>query len=254
MGRLFRADTYRLSRTKGIYLTLLAIILMGISSAVSKNVGGIDVNMNLIDTLHTGKWTLIHAMMAASLSVSVVLFLLIVVFVVTVGYEFSQKTYKNTLTSGVSRLTFVVEKFGIMLLTIFIMLLSYFVTVLIAGLIKGYPAGGSTGKVIQTLLTNTVSEAVAVAVIFAVATFVLALCKNIILASVMVLAWPIAISILAAETSWHWLKYINFFITVNDFAGGFLKWSQMAPYISVGVGIIVAAWLLTIVTLNHQEL
>ncbi|GEP19042.1 ABC transporter permease [Pediococcus argentinicus] len=252
--RLFTADIYRLVRTRGIYIAWAAIMIIAGAITNSQSVGGVMVGTESAPKYTDAQWSLVEIATRVSLSTSVVMYILIAVFVMTVGYEFSQKTYKNTLTSGISRLQFIVNKFIALLVIVFIMIFSYFGVAIITGLFKHSVIGGTVHHFWNVLITCVFSQTLAICVIFSLAVVVLVISKSLIISSIFIVAWPMIMTIVAVFSRWDWVKYFDFFTISNRLALGELTIDKIAPYLVVSVLTILATWLLTIFAMNHQEL
>lgn len=106
-----RTDFYRLRHTWGIYITLIVTIAYSVIITLNNIVGGIwvvPIPTKILNRLSNKIWTIKDGLSAVSMSSTLLMYVFIGIFVITIGYEFSQKTYKNTLTSGITRFSFVV--------------------------------------------------------------------------------------------------------------------------------------------------
>ncbi|EEI24978.1 hypothetical protein [Lentilactobacillus hilgardii] len=121
------ADFYRQTHTLGHYLLLILVILFSIVVVYSKQVGGVMVSapVDVLERLSTVPWTLLSGIHGLTISSSVLMYAFISIFVMVIGYEFSQQTYKNTLVSGISRSGFIIAKLVTMLLDIFMQIVIF---------------------------------------------------------------------------------------------------------------------------------
>lgn len=140
-----RADFYRQTHTFGHYLLLILVILFSVITVYSKNVGGIMVSApaDFLGRLANMQWTLLSGTRGLTISSSVLMYAFISIFVMVIGYEFSQQTYKNTLVSGISRSGFIIAKFVTMLLDIFIQVIAFYLAGILTGIALGRKIGTS---------------------------------------------------------------------------------------------------------------
>lgn len=125
----FRADFYRQTHTIGIYILCILVVLYSFLTVKNEMVGGIMMNGTTQDSFNGvfhGSWTQLLAVRALSIGSSILLYVFIGIFVIIFGYEFTQKTYKNSLTSGISRTGFFIGKYLTMLIDIIFLELLYF--------------------------------------------------------------------------------------------------------------------------------
>lgn len=250
-----RADLYRQLRTKGLYITASLTVLFSSLITGFQAAGGVMVsNVELLDKLTAGKWSVYMGFQSSVLGSSVLMYGFIGIFVIVIGYEFSQGTYKNTLVSGISRLDFVLSKYIVMLLDIFILLAIYFVCADSTGMIAGRRMG-STGA--QLAKDNGIAVLVTtffISVVFSLAITLLIATRSLIAAGVFIVLWPTAISIIAVLTHWDWLKYLDFFGAASGIGLGTIPKSQQLWYILVSVGLLVVSTAVSTVVMRRREL
>ncbi|WP_225429063.1 hypothetical protein [Lentilactobacillus hilgardii] len=106
---------------------MILVILFSIVVVYSKQVGGVMVSapVDVLERLSTVPWTLLSGIHGLTISSSVLMYAFISIFVMVIGYEFSQQTYKNTLVSGISRSGFIIAKLVTMLLDIFMQIVIF---------------------------------------------------------------------------------------------------------------------------------
>ena len=153
MMNQIRADFYRQRHTLGMYLIVLVTIAYAVWSVTSKNVGGVTLHgdNDLFGQIAAKTWTVQFGVQVANITDTLLLYFFIGVFVIVFGYEFSQKVYKNTLISGISRLQFVLAKYLVMLLDLLILFTVNFGIALLGGLVKGRALGASWPSVLNTM-------------------------------------------------------------------------------------------------------
>lgn len=129
-----RADFYRQIHTTGMYIMLVLTIIYAATTTLGQSVGGVTVRGDSGQFAQVGgkSWSVLTGIKVANMGETMLLYVFIGVFVIVFGYEFSQKVYKNTLISGISRLAFVLAKYLVMLLDLLLLFAVNFLTVLMA--------------------------------------------------------------------------------------------------------------------------
>lgn len=251
-----RADTYRLSHSVGFYLTLLVVI--GYSGLITKTktIGGIMVNANetALNRLSQANWTLLDGIRGLTISASMLMYIILGLFVITIGYEFSQHTYKNTLTSGISRFQFILAKYIILLISVFITILIYFLTVIITSLTIGRTLGTSWSHLLGTTLLTATTIAFFISVVFSMAILILVITNSTVISAVFIVLFPLAVTTIHMLASWNWLKYIDFFGASNEISLGNLSISQFGPYLLTCGIILVTCVAVSLLAIREKEL
>lgn len=262
MIRLMKADFYRLFHSKGFYLILLTTIGVAgvivasnfISIAVGitneETSGAIDT---VLTTYKTMKWNPELAL-KGSLSVSPILNYLFIGFFITIsGYEFSQKTYKNTLTSGVSRITFILSKYFTQLLSVLLGTALYLGSTVIFSLIKF----GITDVNIVELLKNagfaTLSLAFCISVILSLANILLISFTSSVLPTAFIVIYPFLIQIIGLVTNWSGIQYFDLLSTVQRMATNELYGNALIPYILVCLALVVGSIVVSAGVMKKKE-
>ncbi len=251
MMNQIRADFYRQRRTLGMYVIVLITIAYAVWSVTSKNIGGVTVHGddNLIAQIAAKTWTAQFGVQAANMSDTLLLYFFIGVFVIVFGYEFSQKVYKNTLISGISRLQFVLAKYLVMLLDLLILFTVNFGIALLGGLAKGRALGVSWPSVLNTMGLSIVAATFFLSVIFSLGVFLLIATGSMTIATIVVVIFPILVGVIHLIGEWSWLKYIDFLAVSQNLGVGSMEMSELPPYITVSLGFLIvmigsSAWLL----------
>jgi len=250
-----RTDFYRLSRSWGIYITLAVTIAYSIVIIVNNTVGGIMVTSDSMKSLDSNSvWTLKDGLNASTLSSSLLMYLFIAIFVITIGYEFSQKTYKNTLVSGITRFQFIISKYLMILLNIFVMTLVYFFTAIISGVITGRKVGMSWGSLLTQTLNHSIVIAFFISIVFGIAILILLATSSVVISSIFIVIFPVIISVLNNIVQWTWLKYIDFFTAAVKISLKLIPNSQLWNYVWVSLIILFVTMFLSIVIIRNKEL
>ena len=237
-----RADFYRQIHTTGMYIMLVLTIIYAATTTLGQSVGGVTVRGDSGQFAQVGgkSWSVLTGIKVATMGETMLLYVFIGVFVIVFGYEFSQKVYKNTLISGISRLAFVLAKYLVMLLDLLLLFAVNFLTVLMAGLVAGRPLGGSLGTLFGTFSLSFVAATFFVSVIFSIGVFLL--------------VFPLIVSVLHVLGEWDWIKYIDFFGVAQNIGVGGMKVSALPPYIAVSLVLLVVMIGSSALILRNKEL
>lgn len=251
-----RADFYRQTHTFGHYLLLILVILFSVITVYSKNVGGIMVSApaDFLGRLANRQWTLLSGTRGLTISSSVLMYAFISIFVMVIGYEFSQQTYKNTLVSGISRSGFIIAKFVTMLLDIFIQVIAFYLAGILTGIALGRKIGTSWGNLFSTTLLTAVIVTFFIDVVFSMAIVILMLTSSLIGSAIFIVAFPMLISILSMITKWNWLKYIDFFSVTVKISLKEITVNQFQPYIWTSFAILAVCFGLSLTIIKRKEL
>ncbi|RXT54972.1 ABC transporter permease, partial [Lacticaseibacillus chiayiensis] len=176
------------------------------------------------------------------------------VFVIVFGYEFTQKVYKNTLISGISRLQFILAKYLVMLLDLLILFTTHFAMVLIGGLIKGRALGGDWTTVFETMGLSIVAATFFLSVVFSLGVFLLIATGSMTIATIVVVIFPLLIEVLNVIAQWKWLKYFDFFGVSQNIGVGSMKMNALPPYIAVSFGFLIVMIGMSVLILRRKEL
>ncbi|OHY51931.1 ABC transporter permease [Lacticaseibacillus paracasei] len=250
-----RADFYRQIHTIGMYIMFGLTIIYSAMTTLAQNVGGVTVHgdSDQFAQVAAKSWSVLTGIKVANMGDTMLLYVFIGVFVIIFGYEFSQKVYKNTLISGISRLQFVLAKYLVMLLDLLLLFAVNFLTALVAGLVAGRPLGGSWGTLFATFSLSFVAATFFVSVIFSIGVFLLVLTGSILIPAIVVV-FPLIIGVLHVLGEWDWIKYIDFFGVAQNIGVGGMKVSALPPYIAVSLALLVVMIGSSALMLRNKEL
>ncbi|MBZ2199817.1 MAG: ABC transporter permease [Lentilactobacillus hilgardii] len=251
-----RADFYRQTHTLGHYLLLILVILFSIVVVYSKQVGGVMVSapVDVLERLSTVPWTLLSGIRGLTISSSVLMYAFISIFVMVIGYEFSQQTYKNTLVSGISRSGFIIAKFVTMLLDIFMQIVIFFLAGILTGMALGRSVGTSWANLFGTTLLTALIVVFFIGVVFSMAIVILMLTGSLIGSAVFIIIFPLLVSIISMISKWDWLKFVDFFGISVKISLKQLSVSQFQPYIWFSVAILIICFGLSLILIRRKEL
>lgn len=251
MIRLMKADIYRLLHTKGFFATGLAVMAYAIIQVITETSGGVGINQDLMSPAGAD---LKSAVNAAIFSSSILVYIFIGLFVMIIGYEFSQKNYKNSLTAGLSRFQFVFAKYlsEVIYLTLFILI--YFLTVIVTAYVKFGNTQSDFLSLIMEVLFLAVAFGLLISVVFSLATMLLISMGSLIVGSVFIVFYPLIIQIAYSLTSWEQLKYFDFLGFVQILATGQLTFEEIIPYVIVSAVVTILALMGSALVIRKKEL
>lgn len=249
-----RTDFYRLSHTWGILLTLIFTITYSFIITSNNIVGGIMVTGDSMSKLSVVSWTLKDGINASTLSSTLLIYIFIGIFVMTIGYEFSQRTYKNTLVSGITRSQFIISKYLIMLLNIFCLILIYFLTSIVSGMISSRTVGTSWQNLFSMVFNTSLVIAFFISVVFGMAILVLLLTSSVVIGSLFIVIFPILITTLHNIANWDWLKYFDFFSAAMKISLKLTPRNQLWNYVLVSLTVLIVTMILSVVLIKQKEL
>lgn len=256
MLRLIKADFYRLFHSKGFYMILLAIIGLAGSIIVSELFTAMSANEETyaaMDAYQNMGWDPAIALKGALSSSSMLNYLFIGFFIIISGYEFSQKMYKNTLTSGVSRITFVVSKYFTLLLTVMLGTALYLGSTFIFSFFKYGMSNVNLGELMKDTAFATISLAFCISVIFSLANVLLIAFTSSVLATVFIAVFPLAIQMITLATKWSGMKYFDFFSIGQDMALNELSGEALIPYILISLAMIIGSIIISAGVIKKKE-
>lgn len=251
-----RADWYRQWHARGFYGVLLFSIFYGLLVPWQHMLGGVVVNApeKLLAHLARKHWTLLDTLHAATMSATILLYVFIALFVLVVGYEFSQHTYKNTLISGVTRLQFVLSKYLLLLVDVCFCMCLYFGAAVVFGRVSGQAAGAAIGTLWRQGLLLGATMTFFISVVFALAVLILLTTGSMVFSAVFVVVWPLLISMINSFIDWHWLAYLDFFNAAMKITLGLIRTSAQVRYLGVSVAVLLVAVLGATAIIRRREL
>ena len=140
MFHTIQADFYRLFRSKGFWITetlFITTLLLGVFYGVIGNVG-VHTDTKALEKLgDNGGWTGFEAITKTSDNFSNTIIFTIILVVLLIGIDLTQKLYKNSITSGISRTEFYLSKFFVLASLIVLQLILTYSSFIPATLING---------------------------------------------------------------------------------------------------------------------
>ena len=253
-----RADFYRQRRSIGMLILLIATMGLGIvatwrKTTIGITIGGEEYAHKLLAIERQG-WTVRTGLQAGSASATSLIYFYIAVFVIVIGAEYSQHTLKNTLTSGISRIQFILGKYATILIDIVFLTLCYFITILITGLALGRKPGVDWGILCKDVAVMTLSVGFCISVIISLGIILLIITKSLVIPAVVIVIWPMLISLVEYAFKWNWLKYFDFDGFGEQIALNTLKADQAWIYAGVSAGVVLVAIFGSALIISKQEI
>ncbi|BDR57586.1 ABC transporter permease [Xylocopilactobacillus apicola] len=252
-----RAEMYRQFHTKGNYLLTIFVICYSALTTFYKSVGGVVMTggiQHALEEIDTTNWSVLTGVKFLTMGSSLLIYVFISIFVMVIGTEFSQNTYKNTLISGISRLQFIVVKYLTMLINILLQVFVFYLTGIITGLLCGRKLGSSWGYLLSTTFTTTFVTTFFISVIFGMAIVLLILTSLSIVSAVFIVLFPVLVNLVTTVTKWDWLKYLDFFGVSNKIALKLITLNQFLPYILTSCLILLICFIISLLLFQRKEL
>ena len=253
-----RADFYRQRRSIGMLLLLIATVALGIVTTWGKTTIGITTGgeeyAHKLSEIEGRSWTIRTGLQAGAASASSLVYFYIAVFVIVIGSEYSQHTLKNTLTSGISRIQFILGKYVTILIDIILLTLCYFITILITGLALGRKPGADWGVLGKDVAVMTLLVSFCISVIISLGIVLLIIAKSLVAPAVAIVIWPVLIGLVELTAKWQWLKYFDFVGFGEQIVLNTLKADQAWIYAGASVGVVLAAIIGSALIISKQEI
>jgi len=138
MLKTIRADFYRLFHSKGFFITQGILIVLIMFIILTETVGSIASGSGVVDSQSQliSVWTGTGTVTTISTMASSLLYFCLPLFIMTLGFDLSRKTYKNLLTAGVSRLSFLLSKYIVFLIMSALQFVFYYGVAFLSASIK----------------------------------------------------------------------------------------------------------------------
>lgn len=253
-----RADFYRQRRSIGMLFLLIATVALGIGTTWNKITVGISTGgeeyAHKLSEIQRQSWTIRTGLQAGVTSATSLIYFYIAVFVIVIGSEYSQHTLKNTLTSGISRLQFILGKYVTILIDIILLTLCYFITILLTGLALGRKPGANWGILGKDVAVMTISVSFCISVIISLGIILLIIAKSLVIPAVVIVIWPVVIGLVEFTAKWKWLEYFDFVGFGEQIVLNTLKADQAWIYAGVSAGVVLVAIIGSALIISKQEI
>ncbi len=252
MFNTLRADFYRLFRSRGFYITQIVLIFVVFLSVATEAVGTVGMQTEEISQLQAtvveSTWTGVHALSAMSAMSSFVLYFCLPLLAMTIGFDLTRSTYKNLLTSGISRLNFFLSKYLVFVVASTCQLFFFYLITFLTASMKNGVGELETSFITNFLRTFSI-QVLCLQAVFAIGILAMYLFHSNVSAVLTVIIFPLIISVLYMffqEASF--LQYISFQANMD------IAWVEaIGPenyWLRVAVSCIL--FILTSLTISYQ--
>jgi len=256
MFNMIRGDTYRLLHSKGFYITKFLLIILVLTSVLTGTLGTVGVQTESLAKMQdvTSVWNAVKAMKLMTIMASFLIYLILPLFIMTTGFEFSRRSYKNLLSSGMTRLNYFFSKYAVFIMIVCLQfILFYGTTFLGTGLKNGF--GTLTAnfglKISQTILLQILF----IIAIFSVSILVLFVTFSTITAVTTTIIFPLLIQIMSAIfNKVNWIKYFDFQSIIDNAYFTHLSAQTLTYYILAASGTILICGFLSIYVFKQKNL
>lgn len=257
MLNMIRADTYRLLRSKGFYITQILMVIVAMISISTSSVGMILGNDSVRQFQTVGNqliWTGSTSVRIMSSMASVLIYFLLPLFIMTIGFEFSRKTYKNPLSSGMTRLNFFVSKYVVFLFLTVCQIIFFYGFVFLGCSLKN-GVGHITSHFIIKWLQTASLQFVELSAIFAVAVLIVYLFFSTLTAVVTTILFPMIMTLMFALFYKHkWVGNFNFQNNVDSAYFTHYTASGMTQLLIAAFGTILVCLVISYLTFRRRDL
>ncbi|MGM0110817.1 ABC transporter permease [Enterococcus sp. DIV0187] len=258
MLRLIKADFYRLFHSKVFHYILLVTIGLAGGIIISESFSAVAIVntkelQDILDSFNQMDWNLMIAFKSTLLLSSLLTYLSIGLFTIISGYEFSQKTYRNTLASGVSRVTFVLSKYFVHLLSVLFLTALYLGSALVFAFIRYGTENVNMGTLIGEIFFSILSLTITIVAILSLANVLLISSSSSVLAAIFIVVYPLGIQIVnqisRLGSRWSSFKLFDLLGMVQRMAFEKISGKTLIPSIAMNVilmicTIIASAWMI----------
>lgn len=258
MLNMARADMYRLFHSKGFYITQILMIIVATISILTSTLGEVGADSDGFNQFQSASqkvdWTGVQSVKAMTSETSFLIYFILPLFIMTIGFEFSRKIYKNPLSSGMTRLNYFVSKYVVFLLISACQLIFYYVFIfLVGGLKNGF--GKITGHFLIKFFQTASVQLLELSAIFAIATLVMYLFFSTIAAVVTTIILPLIVSILVLIfTSHDWLRYFSFQGNIDSAYFTHYTSGEMSQLLLAGFSTIIVCLVLAFLSFRKRDL
>lgn len=253
-----KADIYRLSKSKGMWIAslfLVIFILTSVSGSALGSIGSSGMEQAVeLEGIREIAWTSDIAIRAMLSQIQILSYILIIVPVTVIGADFKNKSYKNVITTGISRTQYFISKM------ITILLVSFAYTVFFLGL--SALVGGILNGVGDVFVSEVFMELLKISLMkffFLYATLLIgliAICltQNTITMTLSILFVPIIIqlALIIFELQDSFLKYID--IGTASAIVGLFDSVNALPYFIGSSALIAGFSLISIQVFKNKDL
>ena len=257
MFNMLRADTYRLLHSRGFYITqfvMIGLVVVSVATdSLSMMIGSAGLSSFQNQASHV-TWTAVNSVKLMSSMASLLLYILLPLFIMSIGFDFSRKIYKNPLSSGMTRLNYFISKYFVfVLITVGQLLFYYGVIFLSTGIKSGF------GKLTVLLVKKWVQvfslQLLELNAIFAISVLVIYLSFSTIAAVITTVVTPVLIPVLLQLfTKAHWLRNFDFQSRVDSAYFTQYRGTDLSGLMIASFGMILGCLLVAYISFRKREL
>lgn len=221
MFNMIRGDFYRLKHSKGFYITEFILIILIILVTANGALGSIGARSDALESFQNFQkngdvWTAVNATKLMTSMASALIYLILPLFIMTSGFEFSRHSYKNLLSSGMTRLNYFFSKYAVFVVLMLLQFILYYGSVYVfTGFKNGF--GVFTVHYAVRLGQTILFQLLLMIAAFSVAILALYVTFSTIAAVVTAIIFPLFISIIRMIfNKVDWLKYFDFQGTIDS--------------------------------------
>lgn len=259
MWNMIRGDAYRLRHSKGFYITEVVLIIIVITSVFTGSLGGVGVQNQALENFQNAgmanpTWNAVRATELMTTMVSFLIYLILPLFIMTTGFEFSRQSYKNLLASGMTRTNYFFSKYAVFIVIVFLQFVLYYATVYLGtGLKNGF--GTLTTKFSAKISQTILLQLLFMIALFSISILVLFITFSTITAVVTTIILPILIQIIRQILSKvTWVKYFDFQSMLNGAYFTTLSTHALTMYLAAAFGTIIILGSLSIYIFKQKNL
>ncbi|WP_041094358.1 hypothetical protein [Paucilactobacillus hokkaidonensis] len=260
MLNMITGDFYRLRHSKGFYITELVLITFILATVLTGTLGSVSArpsssSFSAFQQANTdGHWNSVTATKLMTSMCSFLVYLILPLFIMTIGFEFSSGSYKSLLSSGMTRANYFCSKYTVFIIIILIQFILYYGAV--------YTASGMSNnwgnftvsfgiKMSQVILF----QLLLILAIFAVAILIMFLTFSATAAIITTIVWQFLVAVFRMIfIHATWLKFFDFQGTIDT-----AFFVQMSPrdsvlYIFTAFATIITCALLSFYSFKQKNL
>lgn len=255
----FRADFYRLFKTKGFWLSQLFIIGFIFISIASQSVGQVGVNLGDATQETTSqyamKWTGIISVQAVTSMMTMFFYAMLPMLVIIIGHDFSKKTYKNILTVGVSRTKYFLSQYVSFTMMILLQVFYIYMASFLTGTLFYGVGNGFNQKLLLDWIMTAGVQFIMIMAILTISCFITYLTKNNVLSILTAIILPIVLTLLSFMfQNTKWISLFDFQSVLGDTDFILSGSNDLYQSILVALSTILVFLMLTIYQFNKSEL
>ena len=216
---LLKADFYRIFKSKSFYITLGLLITFVVGTVLNQSLGSVGVmtddKMAFMDEQALSAWTGIQSMVNMLTMMSILQYFIIPLLITLVGADFAGETYKNTLTTGISRTKYYATK---MLAAFILCILVAVIFVGVAGLIGTITSGFGTfdSTMLFDILKSFGSKLIILFCFALLGISSLMITKSKVSAILICILLPVILQVLGQMPNLTWINDYNIFMVIEN--------------------------------------